>query len=464
MANNCCDDTLTQQQIDNAAVSANMRSGFRSVQLPQLPDPIPQEVGDAEWLKKFFDTYKYVPYAGTTKETGHSLLYWYLMLAKLSPTHGSTINKIVKYAFGGKAYFERAEDPEYDTREEEVQMSINEIQDYKAALKSFVAFDGGVSEFHKRLATSLKQTGNAYVRFSYAETLGVIRISLKFVKPQTVMYKLTEPGEMRVLGISPYWTNEYLQENKPEHIPLFPNFVQNEIGANETMFHLKEGDGTWYGKPDSESGDLYKYREVQDATYVIRQAAGNFTGQMIIEVEGIQEEDDEDAQKLGFKSFADRMEHQFTQKGANPQSILVTSRPIGAKEMFVFQAKPNTNENWYTEMGGQNAEYILRSHGVTKKFMAFDQAVGLSGANAFVEDYILNVDPIIKELRYKVLNFTNAILSEVWKLVGMEQMNDYSISFESPVKDMMEMYIEGQKNANAPKIANPATEEQNITE
>ena len=444
---NCCDETLTQEQIDNAAISGKTRGAVRSVQLPELPDPIPKEIEDADWLKKFFDQYKYVPYAGTTRQTGHSLLYWYIMLSKLSPTHGSAIGKLVKYAFGGKAYFERAEDPEYDLGEDEIEMTPTEKANYLAALKEYVSFSGGIVNFHKWLAKSLKVTGNAWVEMSYSETLGVPRFSLKYLKPTSVLYKLTEPGEMRVVGISPYWTDQYLQENKPRHVPVFPNFVADEMGVNRTIFHLKEGEDIWYGKPDSESGDLYKYREVQDAIYVIRQAAGNFTGQMIIEVEGVEESDDDDAKKLGFDNFVDRVEWQFTQKGQDPQSVLFTSRPMGAKEMFVFQVKPNTNEAWYAEMGKLSAEHVLRSHQITKRFMAFDQAVGLAGQNAFIEDYILNVDPIIKELRYKVLNFTNAILTEIWKMIGKEELNQFSVSFESPVKDMVEIYTDTQKAA-----------------
>lgn len=444
---NCCDDTLTQQQIDNAAISANTRGAVRSVQLPELPDPIPKEIEDGAWLKKFFDQYKYIPYAGTSRTTGHSLLYWYIMLSKLSPTHGSAIGKLVKYAFGGKAYFERAEDPEYDLGEDEIEMTTSEKANYLAALKEYISFSGGIVNFHKWLAKSLKVTGNGWVEMSYSETLGIPRFSLKYLKPTSVLYKLTEPGEMRVVGISPYWTDQYLQENKPRHVPIFPNFVADEMGVNRTIFHLKEGEDIWYGKPDSESGDLYKYREVQDAIYVIRQAAGNFTGQMIIEVEGVEESDDDDARKLGFDNFVDRVEHQFTQKGQDPQSVLFTSRPMGAKEMFVFQIKPNTNEAWYTEMGKLSAEHVLRSHQVTKRFMAFDQAVGLSSQNAFIEDYILNVEPVIKELRYKVLNFTNAILTEIWKIIGKEELNQFSISFESPVKDMVEIYTDTQKAA-----------------
>ena len=120
---------------------------------------------------------------------------------------------------------------------------------------------------------------------------------------------------------------------------------------------------------------------------------------------------------------------------------------MGAKEMAIFQVKPNTNEAWYAEMGKLNAEHVLRSHQVTKRFMAFDQAVGLSSQNAFIEDYILNVDPVIKELRYKVLNFTNAILTEIWKIIGKEELNQFSISFESPVKKMVEIYTDTQKAA-----------------
>jgi hypothetical protein len=457
MAANCCEDTLTQEQIDNAALSVNSRGALRSVRLPELPDPIPKEIEDADWLKKFFDQYKYVPYAGTTRATGHSLLYWYIMLSKLSPTHGSAISKLVKYAFGGKAYFERAEDPEYDLGEDEIEMTPTEKANYLAAIKEYVSFSGGIVNFHKWLAKALKVTGNGWVEMSYSETLSIPRFSLKYLKPTSVMYKLTKPGEMRVVGISPYWTDQYLQENKPRQVPLFPNFVADEMGVNRTIFHLKEGEDVWYGKPDSEAGDLYKYREVQDAIYVIRQAAGNFTGQMIIEVEGIEEADDNDAKSLGFDSFADRVEHQFTQKGQDPQSVLFTSRPMGAKEMFIFQVKPNTNENWYVDMGKLSSEHVLRSHGATKRFMAFDQAVGMGGQNAFIEDYILNVEPVIKELRYKVLNFTNAILTEIWKITGKEDLNQFSVSFESPVKDMVEMYTETQKNALEQTRAVPAT-------
>ena len=149
---------------------------------------------------------------------------------------------------------------------------------------------------------------------------------------------------MRMAAISPIWTDEYLRKNPPRMIPLYPNFTV-ENGAKKTLFHLKNGDNNWYGRPDSQSADLYKYREVQDAIYIVKQAANNFTGQIVLEVEDDGQDpaiNENQAWESGFDSFADRMTENFTQRGKeNPRidTLKKILNYLGAEIQIVKERK-----------------------------------------------------------------------------------------------------------------------------
>ena len=220
-----------------------------------------------------------------------------------------------------------------------------------------------------------------------------------------------------------------------------------------TVFHLKAGQNKWYGRPESEGADLYKYREVQDSVYVIRQSAGNFVGQLIIEVE---EDDptnnpainDEDAKRAGFDSFVERMEDNYTNKGDDPSSVMITSRPAGGRPMFVFQIKPNTNENWYKVTGEMSEQRILRAYGLTLRFMGFDASTGFS-SDTFIADYVMNVEPVLTEKRNTLMEFSNRILTTIWEVAGRMEMNDFSINFKSPITSQIEQFKTMQTNGGS---------------
>lgn len=413
----------------------------RNALLTSIADPIPNEVSDSGELSRLFERWNLVPFAGADRGTGHSTLMWYLMLAKLSPTHGSAISKVAKYAFGSRARFVWSEHPDYDIGEEREPMTQEQKFAFEAALMKHIMFEGGVRALHQRLAWSLKATGNAWVEMSVANVAGQTVCNLRYIRQTDVMYVRTEAGRAKVAALSPVWTDEYLSKHPPALIPLYPNFTEVG-GARKTMFHLKEGENNWYGRPDSQSSDLYKFREVQDAIYLTRQAASNFTGQIIIEVEDDAQApaiDDAGAANAGFNSFAERLMHNFSNQSDNPLSVLVASRPFGAKPMFVFQVKPNTSESWYRVTGEMAESYILSSHGLTLRFMGKDVSNGFS-QDAFVADYVMNVEPVIMSLRRTVLNFTNEVLSACWREVGLEEMNFYSLDFTSPIQSQIEMY------------------------
>ena len=254
----------------------------------------------------------------------------------------------------------------------------------------------------------------------------------------------TEKGQPKIIAISPKWTEQYLKDTPPRYVPKYPVWHKDPDGVMRTMFHLKNGENSWYGRPESQGSDIYKYREFQDQIYLTKQAASNFTGQLIVEVEDEDPEtapaiDEQGAKDAGFDSFAQRMEHSYTQKADDPQSILVTSRPYGAKPMYVFQIQPNTNEGWYKVTGEIAEQKIITSHGITKRFLGFDVSNGFA-TQAFIEDYVMNVEPIIQELMQNITNFTNKIVSVVWDTIGKPELKAYSITFLPPIQSAIEDY------------------------
>ena len=435
----------------------NRRRGPAHLQLYQIKNPIPDEVRDPEEIQGLFKKWNFVPYAGTTTHSGQMLLVWYLMLAQLSPTHNACISKKLKYAVGGKAMPIRSEDPEWDTGEERKDLSPADKTRYRDTVNEFIEFEGGVTKFHRRMGWSYEATGNAWVEMRYSEMNGQGRVHLKFHRVTHCLYVNTKVGEMRIVAVSPKWDSAYLDKHPPRYVPTYPNFVKDEDGVIRTMFHLKNGDNEWYGRPESAGADLYKYREVQDAVYLVKQAGANFTGQLIIEVEDDDPEfapaiEDEKSQSVGFNGFADRFERNYTQKADDPQSVLVTARPYGSRPMFIFQVKPNTNQDWYKVTGEIAEQKIIRAHGCTPRFMGFEVANGFS-QDVFVSDYVMNMEPVINSLREELTRFTNDQLNVAWlELLKKPEWTAFSVSFMPPIQTAIEDF----KNRSTAPIQQPA--------
>jgi len=442
----CCGDTAATNPKKEVFRRHRKPTGL---QLYAVANPIPDEVRDTDELQKMFTKWKFVPYAGTSSYSGQMLLVWYLMLAQLSPTHNACINKKLKYAVGRKGAFVRSEDPDWHTGEETQALTTGEATKYRDAIKMFFEFSGGVVKFHRSLGWAYEATGNAYIEMVYAETLGEGRVFLKAHKVTHCLYLATEPGEMRIMAISPIWEEKYLKKHEPRYVPLYPNFVKDEDGNLRTMFHLKNG-GEWYGRPESQGADLYKYQEVQSAMYQIKQAGANFTGQMIIEVEDDDPEtngalEDSNAQKVGFNGFQERFEQNYTNKADDPQAVLVTARPYGSRPMFVFQVSPNTNQEWFKVVGEIAEQKIMQAHGCTPRFMGKEVAGGFS-QDVFVSDYVINMEPVINELRDELTRFSNSAISAAWlELLNKPDLNGISITFLPPIQSALDEFRNGQK-------------------
>ena len=426
-----------------------------TVQLFHLTNPIPGEIADSGELKKVFSKFGLVPYAGSTLDSGHSLLVWYLALARLSNTHGTCINKLNLYAFGGNLRAEYSAIQEFDTGEERKPVPTPLAQQYRDVIFSTINFEGGAQYFHKTLGWCLKVSGNAWVEMRVATVNGQTSVTLRCQKLMRVLYNNTDPGEMRTVSISPVWTEEYLTRKPPRVVPVSepgqpPVMKRQPDGVLSTMYHLKAGQYDWYGRPDSDYADLPKMQEAQHAMYLIKQADANFIPGLIIEVEDEEQQknpvfDNDSAQEKGFDDWADRFEMNYTMKSDDPQSAMIVARPYGSRPMAVFQIKPNTNENWFAVTGKDAAERIMRGHNCTLRFLGFEASNGFS-ADTFVADYVFNMEPVINAHRRDVTHFVNKIIGTIWYLLGLQQWDELSLTFSSPIAAAVDDYKKQRTN------------------
>ncbi len=463
-SNGCCDETV----IDPTAGALNPlrdrgakkphRGQF--VLLNSLANPIPKEVSDSEELKKFFQRFPYVPYAGTSMWSSHSLLVFYEMLRRLSPTHGACMSKKATYAFGTAATTIRARNPDFDTGEELVLPSVAERKVYEQALTEQLSFDRPIREFCREVSLDFESTGNGWVELTVAKEMGQARGRLIFHPMTNVMYVNTAPDEAKMVVISPIWTEEYLTQKPPKAVMMYPNWNEDENGAMHTMFHLKDGKNTWYGRPGSEEADMNKYSEVQLTFYRLRATYGEFTGKLIIEVESANpvedaNSDNQAAKDSGFDDYIDRFEDNYSNKGDNPQGVVIVSRPWGSKPMFVFSIPPNQNHYYFKGIAELDSEQILRSHECTKRFMSFDTTSSGFSHDAFIEDYVIHMEPVINHLRLTVMTFINKVVSAFWNYAGREELNAQSLWFGSPIDSTVEAY---KVNKASPPATVPVVE------
>jgi hypothetical protein len=229
-------------------------------------NPLEAEIKDGEELQKVFEEFPLIPYAGTDKFTGHSLLMFFMNIVNLSPTHGSCIERMTFLSFGGKVEVSREADDIFDFGDEvEVSTSVSrqEAIEVQEVLKTIKINSNNFKEFAKDIFKNYKSTGNGYLLLTLSESMGSKAASITRYDPDEVMYIKNENVEgIKYVAISNYFTREYLKKFPPKVVPVYPHFAtDSSTGTQSTLIHIKNG-GKWYGRPDSIQAFMYFYREL----------------------------------------------------------------------------------------------------------------------------------------------------------------------------------------------------------
>ena len=337
--------TLYGECPPDEAINPKKRFGGKrltSFRFDMPKNPVAAQIEDGAELKRFFKEYGdvYVPYAGTNEYTSHALRAFLTSLADLSPTKTACVNRVESFCFGGKVGLVRRQDAVYDL-EVSPEIGPSEKQGFYDFIRLLDVFssDGSKISFRKLAKFNfrgLKGPGEYFIEMQKTELGGIPKFSAIVRKANHCMYLATPLGVDRWIAISPYWNYDYIQRNTPDMVPLYPNWVEDG-GIMRSMVHIKNDDGFWYGRPDDIGSMMDQYYEFQTADYKSKQTKSAFIGQAFIEVEDDNPEYSMgDSSAGGFQDLVQQFEQNFTNKSEDPQSVILSTRPYGSKEAFVF--------------------------------------------------------------------------------------------------------------------------------
>lgn len=421
-------------------VAKGGKKGFRMFQ--DILNPIPAEITDPKEIAETFLNYPFIPYAQTDHNSQYGLLIWLNSMRHLSPTHGACITSLHSYALGQPLDLIKVINPSFRLTEEISKTNKIAFMDYLTEVL-VLQHETTLKDIASQSFLNLKDNGNSFVELRMSKEFGVESMSLTNHPTEHVCYvRPTNKYAPRFVGISHRWDAPYLLENTPIILPVYPNYTEND-GVVSTMIHVKNPTTNLYGRPEWLSAFMSVYREFQDANYLIKQTANNFMGQALIEFEEAQVNDssildDDDAKDAGYENAAERFEANFMAKSEDPQSVILVSRPFGAKEAFVFQFKPNTSENFYKVMSELEEIDIVRAHQWSKRFLGENQTQGFS-KDVFVDELKVKEVAVLPQLRELALKPINIAQQFAMKFFGKTQFDKINIIGTSNIDILLEM-------------------------
>lgn len=405
----------------------------------ELRDPILDECKDLDKLRQFFLNGDTIPFSGFTNDSSDTLLNFMINLSKLSPTLSSCIDAIGFYAFSGKIDFVEDSDFEFEISNSTNDLLLTDDLDntskinFKNQLKKIDKKGLSWNKLSRALYESYKATGNAYMAITITKVLDQYYPVYEFINPIEARYAIprTNISEKRI-KVSPLWTPEFIQKNKPREFPVYPHYDE-DANSIKTIIHIKNGYNRFYGRPDWWGCYLQCFNEVKNWEYLLKTVHNNFMGLVAIEMESESDNsfiDDADAQKQGYKDSIDRFEQHFTNKGANPTSAFLIERPPGASPMTVVQFPINTSDKFYKNIGEMSQDIIIMNNMWSRKLLGVDSTG--SWSNLLFESELKTKLPLLTDYQNlidnEMLNAANDFTSGITK----EFYNQYRLKHKSP--------------------------------
>lgn len=413
----CCGDTpISNLKADLTNGTAGYRR-YNYFRFDNPQSPVPAQIQDVEEVRRFFIDFDFVPYAGTERYTSHALQAFLLSLSGLSPTQSGIIQAKKRMAFGGKVQIIRRDDPTFDLGEPAPATDAEKRQffEFLNLIQIFDVADNRISvrDLVKYQFENDEGNGNFYFEMVRVDVRGEKMFRVYDYDPTHCLYVATNPGDPRYIAVSPIWTTDYINRNPPKVLPVYPYWSDDGQGVQRTIVHIKNGNYTWYGRPISQASILDQFLEFQNADYKSKHTATNFVGQALIEVEDADQDggllDDSTAQTDGFRDAVDQFGKNFTNEARKPQRVLLMSRPAGAKQAFVFQFNPNTQEQWFKVTSEDARDNILRSHGFPGHLLGIDMATGFS-SNIYLDVFEIYDATMNKDIQTEFAATVNDII------------------------------------------------------
>ncbi len=418
-------------------------------------NPISLEISDPEELKTLFTKWPLIPYAYSHGNSAVGLLHFLNSGRFISSSLGACHESIKTYAFGNKIDIGHIVDEDFDLGDELEPLTVEQKKTFRQFLKENVVLGDQMSysQITEFLYDSYRDNGNYFIELIHTETAGVKTSKIQYHPTTNCCYRVTPQDGAKIIVISPVWNEQYLEKNPPAQIPLFPNYKKSADGTLRTIIHVKNGNMKWYGRPDWIACWVDVFREYQDSDYLVKTASNRFTGEVFMEIEDDDLEsgstiDDEEAIEAGFDSVTDRIEENFTAKGDDPQSIIVTTRPYGASNAFIYQFKPNTNENFFKTSKELTRQSILENNQWSERLLGNAKNEGFSNDTHVKELKVKDIS-VLEKYRMKISYGLNLCLNEIIKFHNYPELAEIGFYYKSSLEKLQEKTVDFKTTIDA---------------
>lgn len=427
-------------------------SGTGKIKFFDITPPIDGITLDVGELKKSFEEFKILPYAGSDKFSSHTLCQTLYQFRDLSTTYAGILNDFKSYGLGQKFKIKKIEDSIFDI-EDEKPIGADQERKFNDFIKqNFIFHDCTLIELADFILRSEDSTGQVGIEIIKKTILGKTTITYKYHNPMDYVFLLTNRiGDE--IAISKSWEAKYIKENPPLVIPLFPNWEKYKDGYERTFYFSKLG-SELYGRPNDISCLPDKYNEWKLKQYLTKKNKKLWMPDVFIETQDSARggfTNDQEAQNKGFRNSKHRIEYHFTNAGDNASSFMITNRANDAAPTFIheFQGLKNSKEIMnYREMF---KTAILEANGWPKLLLEMQGATGFSN-NVFLDVFGIKEVTKISEIQLRISTIINDLIGIGYRALGSE--TEYGIDFKSPLTQLVNEY----RNSKGGNIQQPGSE------
>jgi hypothetical protein len=402
--------------------------------------PILNELIDDKNIARIFTEFPVVPYFGTNENSSDSMLSFIQRLAEISPTQAGCIESKTNFTVPGFDLFKGKRESFLNIESSSQIPSFDDALYYQEFLAS-ITDEHGIGQFGinslqsitERITKNLNTTGNSFLQISRFSVAGERYASISALDANECRYERTGRGKQRFLLVSPSFQWSYLRNNKPNIIPLYPNFAEDELGVERSIIHISNVTvgRRWYGLSNSISSLYFQFLEWQLAEYLTAETANKFTGEKMFDFEKDDEDDDSDLdlmQKYFDTTFTNKA------KRRNKKSVLLRARVAGTQPATVTQFTANTNENFYDSIFTISENKIIASNAWFTKLL-YDRATGLGGDE--LKSLYKIASYTVLGSQNKIATALNTAISECANWKGDMEADNYYLSLGSLYKQFI---------------------------
>lgn len=396
--------------------------------LLSLQNPIQENNDDSVELKNIFETYKIIPFYGSTMESNHSFINVLEDLTLLSASHRSCKEDIKRYAFGGHDSFYN-----YATNKD---ASDSEIRTFLEILTNFGLDIDELSEFTEMIFDGMSDFGNAFLRVRIIKSKVATKVYLSLVHPDNIAYLETSIAEDDQCIITKKFSEEYWKKNPPEILPINAingNFNWKEesesgIKTSECIVHIKNKNdkSDYYGRPTITPVINWLYTEWQISDTAVKTNSTEFTAKYLLFFQEV------DPARLYVKPESNlnnggtnasggvdarmrKLRQLATVEGADPKSIIGMDYPFGSDAPKIEKLQVFRDTNHMKEMVNLATSYIYSVWSWAKELTGFETAKGGIGSNIVFDLFRVKNISTIKPIQKKYSTIMAKVISGIFK-------------------------------------------------